>query len=203
MRTDALSIRALIQRIADGDQQAANELVKRYWPPLHRYAQRFLNRYRLLRRVCDPSDVLQDTFLSFFRRFAAGGRFDIDSEAALLALLRTMAHNQVAKIARRYLTSAKRGLGRQVSLDAANHSADTQMNPAEVAQYKDLVEKCLIRLAEDERLLFEMRGLDQRSIAEIAQRLDSCPRTVWGRLNNLRVRIGDLRRRPLPWVLVN
>src|SRR5438477_13045054 len=65
------------------------------------------------------SDLVQETFLEAQRLF---GRFDGASEAQLRAWLRCLLLNKAAKLGRRYSTTAKRRLSREVSLDAGGRS---------------------------------------------------------------------------------
>src|SRR5262249_9458334 len=91
--TNEDTLRALLDRIRAGDQQAATELVRRYEPALRR-AVRLRLRNRQLRRVLDSSDICQAVLLRFFVRVATG-RYDLDTPEKVLKLLATMARHQI------------------------------------------------------------------------------------------------------------
>jgi RNA polymerase sigma-70 factor (ECF subfamily) len=89
----------LLQRVRNGDPEAAAELVKRYESAI-RVAVRTRLSDPALRRQFDSMDVCQSVLASFFLR-AAAGQYDLKDPAQLVALLTKMAHNKLAMRARR------------------------------------------------------------------------------------------------------
>src|SRR6516162_16394 len=82
---DAASpISDLVERLRDGDPQAAEEIFARYAQRLTALAEQHLSR-KLAARL-DGQDVVQSVFRTFFRRSAAG-EFRIDSSDELWRLL--------------------------------------------------------------------------------------------------------------------
>ena len=86
-----------IRRIRQGDERAAEELIRRYEPEI-RLEIRTLLRLRdpRLRRVFDSMDICQSVMVSFFLR-AAVGDFDLDEPSQLIRLLVGMARNRLAE----------------------------------------------------------------------------------------------------------
>src|SRR5262245_38595662 len=83
----------LVRRVRQGDERAAEELVRAYETPI-----RVLVRARLtdpaLRRHFDSVDVCQSVLASFFVRVAAG-QYDLESPQQLIGLLVRMAQNKL------------------------------------------------------------------------------------------------------------
>src|SRR5271170_4076204 len=86
-----------IRRIREGDEQAAEELVRRYEPEIRLEVRGWLRlRNPGLRRVFDSMDICQSVLASFFAR-AAVGDFDLDEPPQLIRLLVGMARKKVAE----------------------------------------------------------------------------------------------------------
>ncbi len=96
---------ALIDRIREGDADAARECVQMYEAEIRRAARIRLTDPKL-RRVIDSVDICQSVFGRFFQR-AADGQLDLESPERLLALLITMTRNRIIDEHRRQ-TAAKR-----------------------------------------------------------------------------------------------
>ncbi len=78
-------------RVRQGDEQAAEELVRRYEPEIRLEVRGWLRlRNPGLRRVFDSMDICQSVLASFFAR-AAVGDFDLDEPPQLIRLLVGMA----------------------------------------------------------------------------------------------------------------
>ena len=91
-----------IRRIRQGDEQAAEELVRRYEAEIRLEVRGWLRlRNPALRRVFDSMDICQSVLASFFAR-AAVGDFDLEEPPQLIRLLVGMARNKVAEQARHH-----------------------------------------------------------------------------------------------------
>ena len=91
-----------IRRIREGDEQAAEELVRRYEPEIRLEVRGWLRlRNPALRRVFDSMDICQSVLASFFAR-AAIGQFDLDEPPQLIRLLVGMARKKVAEQTRHH-----------------------------------------------------------------------------------------------------
>jgi len=89
-----------MQRVRQGDPQAAAHLVEQYEPYIRRAARSRL-RSRVLRRVLDSIDICQSVLASLFLR-TSQGQFTLESPDQLQKLLVRMVRNKVADAWRRY-----------------------------------------------------------------------------------------------------
>jgi RNA polymerase sigma factor (sigma-70 family) len=161
-----------LRRVRAGDELAAVELVRRYEPAL-RLEVRLRLRDPGLRRLLEPDDLCQSVLKSFFLR-AACGQYDLESPAKLLALLRAMARNKVAKQSRKYKT-LRRDLRRDVSLDtAAPPVIGTELSPSRIAIGREILDALRGRLTAEERRLADLRS-EGCEWADIARELGGTP----------------------------
>ena len=159
-----------LRRVCAGDEAAATELVQRYEPALRLEVQLRLTDPKL-RRLLDPADLCQSVLKSFFIR-AAGGQFELDSQAKLMALLRAMARNKVAHEARKQ-KALRRDLRRDVSLGAAELLA-SDPSPSRLAIGRELLDAFRSRLSAEELRMADLRS-SGREWAEIAADLGGTP----------------------------
>lgn len=144
-----------------------------------------------LRAKGGASDLVQETFLEAQRDFA---RFYGDSEAELLAWLRTLLSHNIANFARRYRETGMRAVGREIPLDGtgSSHSGNPALaagdpSPSSLAnnhEQADLLYQALARLPDDYRDVVRLRYLEERSFEEIGQRLNrsaDAARKLWAR----------------------
>jgi len=131
-------ISTLVQRLHDGDPQAANLLFERYARRLARAAEQHLTR-KLADRL-DGEDVVQSVFRTFCRRHAAG-EFRLDSTAQLWRLLLQITLRKARYQARFHLAArrdaAVEAAGDDLALaEAVAHEPD----PAEAAALVDQID---------------------------------------------------------------
>ncbi len=169
------SFAQLVARVRRGDDQAAEELIRRYEPDL-----RVIARVRLtdpaLRRVIDSMDICQSIFANFFVR-AAAGQFELETPEQLLRLLAAMVRNKVNDHAR-YAHRQRRD-ARQVVATAADELplADAGATPSKIVANRELLRELHKRLTEDERLIVEQRATG-REWTEIADQIGGTPEAV-------------------------
>src|SRR5215831_6359040 len=94
-----------LSRVRAGDEQAAQELVRRYEAAI-RLEVRLRLRQRQLRRYFDSMDICQSVLGSFFVR-AALGQFDLDRPEELFKLLVAMTRNKLAYQVRKQRTKSR------------------------------------------------------------------------------------------------
>ena len=166
--TNEGTLRALLDRVRAGDQQAATELVRRYEPALRR-AVRLRLRDPQLRRFLDSADVCQAVFLRFFVRVATG-QYDLDTPEQVLKLLATMARNQVVNEAL-HAQAAKRDCRRLVGAGTEEREpAAPGSSPSQHVAAAELMEKARHLLQPDEWHLLQLRK-EGREWADIARLL--------------------------------
>jgi RNA polymerase sigma-70 factor (ECF subfamily) len=157
-----------IQRVRRGDEQAAEELVRRYENEIRLEIRTWLRlRDPRLRRVFDSMDICQSVLASFFVR-AAVGDFDLDEPRQLIQLLVGMARNKLADRVRHHQRK-RRDVRRVGAADPQEEmAAEVQESPSQVASNREMLEMFRMRLSEEERQIADLRGLghDWAAIAE-------------------------------------
>jgi RNA polymerase sigma factor (sigma-70 family) len=179
--------RDLMQKIQQGSEDAAWELVARYGEALRRAVRRALNAK--LRPMFDSTDFVQLVWLSFFRIPANSGRFH--SPAALAAYLVRMAQNKVVSETRRRLGSIKYNVNAERSLDDLKWRRDLvgpSATPVAIAIAREQVSRLLAKQPKHYRQIIELK-LQGHSCREIADRLQLAESTVRRFLNTLLSRI--------------
>jgi RNA polymerase sigma-70 factor (ECF subfamily) len=154
-----------IHRVRAGDEQAAQELVRRFEPLIRREVRLDMEDRRLA-RLFDSMDVCQSVLLSFFVR-AAAGQYELDRPEQLLKLLVAMARNKLASAARRehrQRRDQRRTTGDPAALDRV---VDDEPSPSQVVAGRELLEEFRRRLSPEEQQLSELRrrGLSWSAIA--------------------------------------
>ena len=166
------SFRELLKRVRQGDQAAAEQLLRQYESEL-----RIMARVRLkstsLRRVVDSMDICQSVMRSFFHR-ASNGEFKIDNAEQLKKLLLTMLINKVRDQERRQ-NAVRRDIRRLVSMSVDDlNLSSSEESPSQIVMAREAQQEFDRRLSNDERELIQLRrgGL---SWLEISQQLGSTP----------------------------
>jgi RNA polymerase sigma-70 factor (ECF subfamily) len=149
------SASGLLQRLRQGDQAAAAELVRRYEPQI-RLEVRLRLRDRRLRRLFDSMDICQSVLSSFLVR-AATGACELERPEELLNFLVAMTRNKLALAVRRQ-RAGRRDHRRLVEADPASvGNAAPGTSPSDEVAGEELVREFRQRLSEEERLLAERR----------------------------------------------
>jgi RNA polymerase sigma-70 factor (ECF subfamily) len=145
---DALPSLILLARLQQGDETARDELVRRYWPRLQRWARGRLPHGA--RDLHDTTDLVQETMLAALRRL---GDFEPEHDGALQAYLRTAILNRIRTLARRAGTRAQR-------IDLDSGVLDGSPSPLEQAIGREALERyerALHRLRPDDRHAIQLK----------------------------------------------
>ncbi len=177
----------LVEKAQNGDQNALNELIRKYQDRAYIYA------YRLTRNQEDACDVVADTFLrvnNAIKNFKGNSAFS------------TWLYRIVTNC---YLDRRKRDRSRTtVSLDAnltVDHeevtreiedTGDTPDKTAERNQREVMLQKALNKLPEFQKAMIIMFHAEQQTYEEIAEALDLPLGTVKSRLNRARISLREL-----------
>jgi RNA polymerase sigma-70 factor (ECF subfamily) len=170
--SDDPTFRDLIQRVRQGDGQAATELVRIYEPTIRMVIRRRLTDTSL-RRLFDSMDVCQSVLASFFVR-AASGQFELDRPEQLLKLLATMARNKLANEVHKYKAARRSPPGPQGGDAAAGLVTSNEPSPSTAVANRELLQEFQRRLSDEERWLVDQRSLG-RGWAEIAAEVGGSP----------------------------
>jgi len=173
-----------------GDRAELGRLFEAARPSLLRAAEHGLSA--ALRGKVGAADLVQDTFLEAQQDFL---HFRGRSRAELHAWLRRILHRNLANASRRYRGTAKRSLGREVTVDPGRLELAGAAPPgARLEQYERrlMLDAALERLPSDYREVVRRRGYEEQPFPEIARRLgrtSEAVRRVWiralGRMQQL------------------
>jgi RNA polymerase sigma-70 factor (ECF subfamily) len=188
----------LMARWRDGDEEAAEELFRRYVERLLALARSRLSE-RLARHV-DPEDVVQSAFCSFFTG-ARAGRFALRRSGDLWRLLVGITLHKLQHQVERH-TAGKRAAGREHPLaregsvlEAQGEVLAREPTPAEAAALADTLEHVLRGLEPLQRRMVELR-LQGCSLDEIAADVRRSERTVRRVLERVKGRLRQEGQEP-------
>src|SRR5262249_1015540 len=100
----------LVLRAQEGDREALNRLIERYYERVRRIGRLRLGSH--LREMVDSGDILQETFITAVRLF---DDFEMREEASLINWLARLAERQIIAAADFY-GAKKRDHGRNVTI---------------------------------------------------------------------------------------
>jgi RNA polymerase sigma-70 factor (ECF subfamily) len=186
------SFPALISEARQGDKSSIGVLLQQYRNYLLVLASTQLEN-RLQPRV-SPSDVVQETMLRAHKNF---GQFRGTTEAELLAWLRQILVNNLAKFVEQHMLAARRDVRREVSIErlgqaieqstvqlAALLPADGKSPSMAVQQREEavLLADRLAQLPASYREVLVLRNLQGLPFEEVSQRMDrsvGATRMLW------------------------
>jgi RNA polymerase sigma-70 factor (ECF subfamily) len=159
---DALPSLILLDRLKHGDAKARDELVRRYWPRLQRWAHGRLPAGA--RDLHDTTDLVQETMVAALRRL---DEFEPEHDGALQAYLRTAILNRIRKVAKR--AGAR---GEKIEMDSG--VLDRSPSPLEQAIGRETLERyerALRRLRPDDREAIHLKLELALPYSEIAREM--------------------------------
>jgi RNA polymerase sigma factor (sigma-70 family) len=168
----------LMERIHDGSQDAAWQLLEKYGPHVKRCVRRSLSQE--MRSKFDSLDFAQVVWASFFRE---PDRFrQLDSPAVLLTYLTTMARNKVVAEVRRHMMSEKNDINREfgfgeMGADFELHCPNPDPSPSSIAIARERWHKLVDKQPEPIRRILELRFMGA-TFPEIGAQLNMHERTV-------------------------
>lgn len=180
------SFAELMARVKQGEQDAADTLVRLYEPQIRRMVRQRLTS-PALRQQMDSMDVCQEVMGDFFEG-AADEQYTLDSPAQMIALLAAMVRNQVVHHLRRQ-RAARRDIRRTAGVDVGELAlAGNDATPSRIISSRELLTTCRAQLSDDERYLFDQRS-EGRSWPELAEELGEQADTLRRRLDRALVRV--------------
>jgi len=177
-----------IDRLRDGDPEAARPLWHRYFARLVSLARGSLERMRARRSAADEEDVALSAFDSFCRAVERDRFPDLSDRGDLWRLLVAVTERKVIDLARKE-RAAKRGGGKVVSASALPGGADVaarEPTPELAALVAEECERLLARLGDEKLRAVAVLKLEGHSNEEVARRLDCAVRTVERKLGMIR-----------------
>jgi RNA polymerase sigma-70 factor (ECF subfamily) len=193
MKPDSTETTRLLEKAAEGDRPAFDELMARHRPALMSAVQMRLDPG--LRRRIDPSDVVQESQIDVLRRLAD---FVARRPMPFGLWLRKTAHERLLKMRRQHVRAARRSVRRelhlpdQTSLEVAARIASSSGSPSQIVsrrQLVGLVREALDELDELDREVVLMRYMEKLTNVEIAQVLGINATAVSKRLGRALLRL--------------
>ncbi len=154
----------LVRRAQDGEPDALNRLLERYYERVRRIVRVRLGRN--LRECVDSGDILQETFIAAVNSFE---RFEMRDEASLINWLSKLAHHQIIAAAD-FHNAKKRDHRRNVPLQPAGSGSSESVLPEAAAdeprpldaladaEQSERVEEAIRQLPEEYRELVILRN---------------------------------------------
>lgn len=142
----------LIQLVRQGDETAAEAVVRAYEPHIRRVV-RIRMEDPVLRKALDSMDICQSVLASFFLR-AATGQYEIDTPQQLVKLLAVMTRNKIQDWRRKQL-AACRDRRRDNPIGNSDHLVVDAESPSQAAAAKELYQQALELMSETERDLVQ------------------------------------------------
>ena len=164
--------------MAQGDQQAAKQIVDGYVDRLVVLARRHLHQ-RLAARI-DPEDIVQSVFRTFFSRVRDGQFVFAEQDDLTKLLVRITLNKTLRHVA--FHRAAKRNPGAEATkddgpLDRINGLLGAEPSPEATVAFLDQFEHLLNQLQPQEREILELR-LQGYANEEISQKLGIYDRKI-------------------------
>jgi RNA polymerase sigma factor (sigma-70 family) len=196
MSDGSASVSTWLERLKDGDEEAAARLWDRYLRRLLALAHKRLERLRQ-QGPADEEDVVQSAFKDFFRAVRADRYADLHGRDSLWRVLAAFVANKAKTLLDRE-TAARRG-GGHVQGESAFRPSDEgapgrgglepvdprESDPAVAAELEEKFQRFLGGLSDQEAVIASLR-MDGYGTDEIAARVRLSPATVRRRLAVIR-----------------
>ncbi|WP_051897801.1 RNA polymerase sigma factor [Sciscionella sediminilitoris] len=181
MVADELDDATLVARARDGDVRAYEELVRRHQDRMFRLALRMLGNRG------DAEDVVQEVFLTVWRRLA-----QLQQDAAFLGWLYRTTTNRCLNVLRSRKPSAEVDWE---EIAAPGNQAGPERS-AQVSEQLAVLNRALRELTPEQRACWLLREVHGRSYEEIGAAVGASPTAVRGRIARARAQLAEVMR---PW----
>jgi RNA polymerase sigma-70 factor (ECF subfamily) len=182
--------RLLLARLRERDEQAFAEIVRQYQDKV------FSLIYRMLGNRQEAEDVAQDVFITVFKTIESF-RGEAKFSTWLLRIAANHAKNRIKHLARRPTEGADPDDVSQVRVAADRPPPPVQAHIAgpdamlEAAETDQLMQQAIAGLDEDQRLLVELRDVQEQSYQEIEEITGLPEGTIKSRLHRARMAIKE------------
>lgn len=188
MQPEQGSISRLVQRLKDGDREAACDLWERYFRRLVQLARMHLNG--VARRAIDEEDIALSVFDSFCRRAEQGQFSLLRDRDDLWRLLYVLTVRKAANLAH-HEKRLRRGEGRVMAFTdledfPIEQILDSEPSPELAAQVAEECRNLLDQLEDETLRLVARRKLEGHTNAEIARLIGCVEPTVERKLRTIR-----------------
>ncbi|MEZ5064576.1 MAG: sigma-70 family RNA polymerase sigma factor [bacterium] len=175
----------LVRRARDGDEAAFSDLVERHQGRVYNHA------LRMMGNVQDAEEVLQDTFVQAYRNLA---KFEERSRFStwIYRIATNEALMRLRKASRKVETSFE-DLAHPdgEAWHEALHDFTSALDDVQSTEIREALEKALVELPEEYRIVFTLRDIDGFTNAEVADILEISVAAVKSRLHRSRLFLRD------------
>ena len=178
-------IQGYLQRIADGDETAAQALVEAFEPEIRIIARRQLGS--LLRPYLDSMDIVQSVHRILLQGVAEG-KLEFENRKSLMGFVVTVVRRKAAGHWRKHRRQQREsGIVDATPMADTLLAMDTWSDPDAAVSQREKIAMLLESLEEVDRKLIELK-LEGYSTKEAAEKLDLNP-------DHMRVRLSRLRKK--------
>ena len=168
----------LVQRLRTGDETAFRELIERYGPRIYRVA------YGILRNPDHADDMAQEVFAKVYFSIKS-----FEARSSLYTWISRIAINECYGLLRK-----KRPIHESDSADGGfsmrtQNIADGQPRADLAVMQRDFINKLLLQVSEDERLLLIWKEVEGFSLAELSEMTGLGENTIKVRLFRARQKL--------------
>ncbi|MCA9750947.1 MAG: sigma-70 family RNA polymerase sigma factor [Gemmatimonadetes bacterium] len=175
----------LVRRARDGDEAAFSDLVERHQGRVYNHA------LRMMGNVQDAEEVLQDTFVQAYRNLAK-----FEERSRFSTWIYRIATNEALMRLRKASRKAETSFEDLAHPDGeawheALHDFTSALDDVQSTEIREALEKALVELPEEYRIVFTLRDIDGFTNAEVADILEISVAAVKSRLHRSRLFLRD------------
>jgi RNA polymerase sigma-70 factor, ECF subfamily len=180
-KRDDWSDEEIVRRVLDGDTALYELLMRRHNQRLYRVAR------AILRDDAEAEDVMQDAYVRAYQNLAS-----FEGRAKFVTWLTRIAVNEALSRSRRRVRFPAVDLDDESNGEVMKSATSTCRNPEQQAydrELADVLEKAILSLPEEHRLVFILRDVESMSTEETAKCLNLTEENVKVRLHRARTRL--------------
>lgn len=159
------SDKELLNRMAQGDNEAFTTVYKRYWEDL------FVTAARMLREKKEASDIVQDVFLSLWNR-----RGELNITGSLAAYLHTGVRYQCTHYIEKNIT--RKGYLAYLVETVDNYCSEDASNALQLKELQQILHKTVNSMPPKMQVVYKLSRHELRNHKEIAKDLNISVETV-------------------------
>ncbi len=176
---EALSDEEIINRVLNGEQRLYEVIMRRYNASLYRVGMSIVNN------EADVEDIMQVTYIKAYQSLHS-----FERRSSFSTWMTRILINESLQ----HLKKSKRKMSMQINSEPGEHNKASGHNPSQALLNKELskvLEDALVQLPEKYRLVFVLREMENRSVAETVDTLNITEANVKVRLNRAKTMLRD------------